>query len=74
MFSTAARAWLTGQLALASWAAAWKSSSDSPGTVARTVSLMAVMPSPGWKVTSARVSTFSTVWPLPARPWEKAME
>ena len=32
MFLTPASAWLTGQLALASAAAAWKSSSDRPGT------------------------------------------
>ena len=52
-------AWLTGQPVLAASAAATKSSADMPGTVPRTVRWMPVIPSPGWKVTSAVVSSVS---------------
>jgi hemoglobin len=69
-----ARAWLTGQLAFASSAAATKSSSLIPSTVPRTVSRISVMPVPGTKSTSAEV--FSSVGGVPAlaRPLEKAIE
>ena len=69
-----ARALLTGQPALASWANFSKSPADRPGTLARTVRWMPVMPSPGWNVTSALVSTFSGGEPAPARACESAIE
>lgn len=50
-------AWLTGQLAFASSAALTKPASSRPGTVPTTVRWMPVMPVPGWKVTSAFVSS-----------------
>ena len=42
---------------LASSAAAWNCSAVIPGTTPVTLSLMPVIPSPAWKVTSARVSS-----------------
>ena len=57
------RALLTGQLAFASSAARLNPSADSPGTRAVTLRWMPVMPSPGWNVTSALVSSSSAVLP-----------
>ena len=59
------RAWLTGQFFLASSAAATNASLSMPGTVPSTVRWMPVMPSPGWKLTSAEVT--SLVGGVPAR-------
>ncbi len=60
----------TGQFFLASSAAASNCSAVMPGTTPITDSLMPVMPSPGWKVTSARVS--SEVGGLP--PWARTFD
>src|SRR5690606_26029910 len=68
------RALLTGQPALA-FSAAWaNSSAEIPGTSPRTRSTMPVIPSPGWKVTSAVVSSDRGGVPAWARPWARAME
>ena len=67
-------AWLTGQLVLAPSAAFWKSSADIPGTRPRTVRWTPVMPSPGWKVTSAVVSRVSGGEPALARALDRAIE
>src|SRR5688500_6815089 len=72
--STAARAWLTGQPALACSAAATKSSSLIPWTAPRTLSRICVMPVPGTKSTSADVSRLVGGVPALARPLENAME
>ena len=69
-----ARAWLTGQPALASSAAATKSSSLMPSTMPRTVSRIWVMPVPGTKSTSAEVSSAVGGVPALARPLENAIE
>ena len=45
-----------------------------PGTTPLTVSLMPVMPLPGWKVTSAVVSMLVGGVPAPASPWDSAIE
>ncbi|EFE65988.1 conserved hypothetical protein [Streptomyces viridosporus ATCC 14672] len=68
------RAWLTGQLTLASSAAAWKAASSAPGTVPSTVRWMPVMPSPGTKVTSAEVVRRVGGVPALSRMLEKAIE
>ena len=67
-------AWLTGQPALASSAAATKSSSLMPSTVPRTVRRIWVIPVPGTKSTSAEVSSAVGGVPALARPLENAME
>ena len=46
----------------------------SPGTVPRTVSAPFVIPSPGWNVTVADVSSFSGGLPPFASPAESAIE
>lgn len=65
---------LTGQFALAVSAACWKSSAEIPGTCPRTEITMPVMPSPGWKVTSARVSSDCGGVPALASPADRAIE
>ena len=72
--AVAASALLTGQFTLASCAAASKSSAEMPGTLARTVSAMPVMPSPTWKVTAAVVSSAVGGVPALARPPLSCME
>jgi hypothetical protein len=67
-------AWDTGQFVLASWAAASNASASIPGTTPRTESLIPVMPAPGWKVTSARVSMLVGGVPAVARPRDSDME
>ena len=52
---------LTGQPFLATSAMVANSSAEMPGTDARVVRWLPVMPLPGWKLTSALVSTRSTV-------------
>ena len=64
----------TGQPVLASSANFRNSSSVSPGTFATTVRSLPVMPTPGWKPTTALVSTDSGGVPLPARACERAIE
>ena len=67
-------AWLTGQFALASSAAATTSSSDMPSTVPTTVRWIPVMPVPGVNSTSAWVSRAVGGVPAWASPFEKAIE
>ena len=71
---TALSAWLTGQLALASSAAAWKSSAEMPGTSPTTLITISVMPVPGTNVTLAVVSSVVGGVPACARPFDSAIE
>ena len=71
---TDASAWLTGQLAFASSAAATKSSLLMPSTLPRTVSRISVIPVPGTKSTSAEVSSEVGGVPALASPLENAIE
>src|SRR5690606_21236105 len=74
VMSVPASATLTGQLSLASDAASMKSLELMPGTRPRTTRWMPVMPSPGWKVTCAVVSSASGGLPALARPFDSAIE
>src|SRR5690348_16705479 len=66
-----ASAFDTGQFSLAVSAAALNAASSIPGTVPRTVSTPFVIPSPGWNVTVADVSSFSGGLPPRARRPER---
>ena len=59
---------------MASAAAAWKSSSEIPGTTPVTVRWLVVIPSPGTKVTSALTSRDVGGVPALSRPFENAMQ
>src|SRR3954449_9335134 len=77
MLSTAASALLTGQPALAAWAACWNASASRPSTSPRTVSLMPVIvgaPSFWPSVTSAVTSSACGVPPAFAISLDRAME
>ena len=66
-----ASAFETGQFSLAVCAAAANASASRPGTVPRTVSAPRMIPSPGWKVTVADVSSFFTASPQGCAIWGK---
>src|SRR5258708_6939000 len=68
------RAWETGQFFFASSANSANWSAVRPGTLPFTESLIPVMPSPGWKVTSAVVSIDSGAWSAPASACDSAIE
>ena len=65
---------LTGQPSLAAWAASSNCSAVMPGTEPTTRSATPVMPVPGWKVTSAVVSSVVGGVPALARPSESDIE
>ena len=71
---TPASAFETGQFAFAPCAASSKPAASRPGTRPSTVSAIFVIPSPGWKVTVAEVSSCSGGVPAFASPAESAIE